>query len=143
MRAQNVVELPQRTVASINPFTGELLRQYEQHSDQDIESKLQLASESFRKYRKLPFAERARMMVRAAEILEKDKETFGRLMTQEMGKTLKSAIQEAEKCAFGCRYYAENAERFLAQEDAKTSATRSFVRYQPIGPVLAVMPWNF
>jgi len=82
-------------------------------------------------------------MLRVAEILDKDKETFGRLMTQEMGKTLKSAIQEAEKCALGCRYYAENAERFLAQEDVKTSATRSFVRYQPIGPVLAVMPWNF
>src|SRR5947208_92547 len=143
MRSQNVVELPQRTVFSINPFTGELLREYEQHSDQVIESKLQLASESFRKYRKVPFAERARMMLRAAEILAKDKETFGRLMTQEMGKTLKSAIQEAEKCAFGCRYYAENAERFLAQEDAKTSATCSSVRYQPIGPVLAVMPWNF
>ena len=65
------------------------------------------------------------------------------MMTQEMGKTLKSAVQEAEKCAFGCRYYAENAERFLADEEAKTNATRSFVRYQPIGPVLAVMPWNF
>ena len=104
MRSPNVVEIPQRTVTSINPFTGELLREYEQHSNQLIESKLQLASESFRKYRKLPFAERARMMVRAAEILEKDKETFGRLMTQEMGKTLKSAIQEAEKCAFGCRF---------------------------------------
>src|SRR6476620_2974435 len=83
------------------------------------------------------------MMVRAAESLEKEKETFGRMMTQEMGKTLKSAVQEAEKCAFGCRYYAENAERFLADEEARTNATRSFVRYQPIGPVLAVMPWNF
>src|SRR5258707_5804035 len=83
------------------------------------------------------------MMVRAAETLEKEKEIVGRMMTQEMGKTFKSAVQEAEKCAFGCRYYAENAERFLADEEAQANATRSFVRYQPIGPVLAVMPWNF
>src|ERR1041385_7510960 len=83
------------------------------------------------------------MMARAAEILEEEKEAFGRMMTEEMGKTFKSAVQEAEKSAFGCRYYAENAERFLADEDAKTNATRSFVRYQPLGPVLAVMPWNF
>src|SRR5260221_13481839 len=83
------------------------------------------------------------MMVRAAEILESDKESFGKLMTQEMGKTLRAAVQEAEKCAFGCRYYAENGERFLADEEAKTSASRSFVRYQPLGPVLAIMPWNF
>src|SRR5207302_6603866 len=68
---------------------------------------------------------------------------FGKLMTQEMGKTLRAAIQEAEKCAFACRYYAENAQRFLADEEAKTAATRSFVRYQPLGPVLAIMPWNF
>ncbi len=72
-------------------------------------------------------------MVRAAEILEREKDSFARTMTLEMGKTLKSAIQEAEKCATGCRYYAENAERFLADEQVKTNATRSFVRYQPIG----------
>src|SRR5262249_16749069 len=76
-------------------------------------------------------------------ILESDKNVFGELMTREMGKTLRSAVQEAEKSAFGCRFYAENAERFLADEEAATSATRSFVRYQPIGPVLAIMPWNF
>src|SRR4029077_7674174 len=143
MSTHKVVELPKQTVTSINPFTGELLCEIEQHSDQLLEQKLQLAAERFREYRNVPFAERARMMVRAAEILESGKESFGKLMTQEMGKTLRAAIQEAEKCAFGCRYYAENAERFLADEEAKTSASRSFVRYQPLGPVLAVMPWNF
>src|SRR5262249_4748710 len=71
------------------------------------------------------------------------KNVFGELMTREMGKTLRSAVQEAEKSAFGCRFYAENAERFLADEEAETSAARSFVRYQPVGPVLAIMPWNF
>src|SRR5215471_20578328 len=143
MSTRNVVKSPQGTVASINPLNGELLREYEQHSDEAVALKLQLAVETFKEYRGGAFAERARMMLRAAEILEKDKETFGRMMTQEMGKTLRSAIQEAEKSAFGCRFYAENAERFLAEEPAKTNATRSFVRYQPIGPVLAVMPWNF
>ncbi|HZD94826.1 MAG TPA: NAD-dependent succinate-semialdehyde dehydrogenase, partial [Candidatus Sulfotelmatobacter sp.] len=79
----------------------------------------------------------------AAQILDDEKQRFGELMTQEMGKPLKAAVQEAEKSAFGCRYYAENAGRFLADEEAKSSATRSFVKYQPIGPVLAIMPWNF
>jgi succinate-semialdehyde dehydrogenase/glutarate-semialdehyde dehydrogenase len=120
-----------------------VLREFEQHSDDAIEQKIALAAATFRDYRKISFAKRAAMMLRAAEILEKEKEAFGRMMTQEMGKTLKSAVQEAEKSALGCRYYAENAERFLADEDAKTNATRSFVRYQPLGPVLAVMPWNF
>jgi succinate-semialdehyde dehydrogenase/glutarate-semialdehyde dehydrogenase len=143
MSTHRVVEMPHRSISSVSPLTGELLREYEQHSDETVENKIALAAATFRDYRKVPFAKRAAMMVRAAEILEQEKETFGRIMTQEMGKTLKAAVQEAEKCAFGCRYYAENAERFLADEDAKTNATRSFVRYQPIGPVLAVMPWNF
>src|SRR6266853_214715 len=143
MSTHKVVELPKRTVASINPFTGELLCEIEQHSDQLVEQKLQLAAERFREYRNVPFAERARMMIRAAEILESGKESFGKLMTQEMGKTLRAAVQEAEKCAFGCRYYAENGERFLADEEVVTNASRSFIRYQPLGPVLAIMPWNF
>src|ERR1043166_5196251 len=143
MSTQKVVGLARRTVASVSPLTGELLREFEQHSDGEVESKIARAAETFREYRKVPFAQRAAWMLRAAEILESEKEKFGRMMTQEMGKTLKSAVQEAEKSASGCRYYAENAERFLADEEAKTNAARSFVRYQPIGPVLAVMPWNF
>jgi succinate-semialdehyde dehydrogenase/glutarate-semialdehyde dehydrogenase len=82
-------------------------------------------------------------MMRAAEILESNKEEFGRIMTREMGKPIKAARVEAEKCAWACRYYAENAEAFLADEMVETNATQSFIRYQPIGPVLAVMPWNF
>jgi succinate-semialdehyde dehydrogenase/glutarate-semialdehyde dehydrogenase len=143
MSTHKVIELPRRTVSSVSPLTGDLLREYEQHSEEAVENKITLAAATFRDYRKVSFARRAAMMVRAAEILENEKETLGRMMTQEMGKTFKSAVQEAEKCAFGCRYYAENAERFLADEEAKTNATRSFVRYQPIGVVLAVMPWNF
>src|SRR6185369_3044858 len=90
-----------------------------------------------------PIAERTRLLQRAAEILDSDKEKFGRIMVTEMGKTLKAAIEEAAKCAWGCRYYAEQAERFLADEVVETSASRSYVIYQPIGPILAIMPWNF
>src|SRR5229473_3531265 len=137
------VEMSKHTLASISPLTGKLLREYEQHSDTVIEEKLQLAQETFWGYRKVSFTQRAQMMTRAGEILDQGKDTFARIMTQEMGKTLRSAVQEAEKCAFGCRFYAENAERFLAREEARANATRSYVLYQPLGPVLAVMPWNF
>src|SRR5438094_1400921 len=130
-------------IASINPATGQVLKTFEPLSDAQIEKKLQLAADTFSKFRKLSFRERARMMARAGEILEVEKETLGRLMTTEMGKTLKSAVAEAAKCAWVCRYYAENAERFLADEIVETPAKKSFIRYQPLGVVLAVMPWNF
>jgi len=143
MSTGNVMQRKRRTLASVNPATGELLREYEQHSDEVVGNKLQLAAKTFREYRKLGFSRRAEMMGRAAEILERRKGEFARMMTQEMGKLLTAATQEVEKCAFGCRFYAENAERFLVDEEAKTNASRSFVRYQPLGTVLAVMPWNF
>jgi len=130
-------------ITSINPATGQVLRTFEPLSDSQIEAKLRLAAETFPKFRKLAFADRARMMTRAADILESEKEALGRLMTSEMGKTFRSAVDEAVKCAWGCRYYAENAERFLADEVVETSAKRSYIRYQPLGVVLAVMPWNF
>jgi succinate-semialdehyde dehydrogenase/glutarate-semialdehyde dehydrogenase len=130
-------------IASVNPATGEVVKTFEALSDAQLEEKVQRAADTFLTYRKVPFAERARCMVKAAEILEADKELLGRVMTLEMGKPLRAAIAEAAKCATACRYYAENAERFLADEIVETSATRSFIRYLPIGPVLAVMPWNF
>jgi succinate-semialdehyde dehydrogenase/glutarate-semialdehyde dehydrogenase len=130
-------------IATINPATGETLKTFEQLSDREIDRKLQIAAEAFSKYRKTSFAERAQMMQRAAEILEQKKETFARMMTTEMGKTFRSAVEEAVKCAWVCRFYAENGEAFLADEVVATPATRSYVRYQPLGPVLAVMPWNY
>ena len=130
-------------IASVNPATGELLRSYQELTDSELAGKIGRAAETFASYRKMPFAQRAVMMNRAAEILESEKENFARLMTLEMGKTYKSAVAEAAKCATACRYYAENAERLLADEVIQTGARRSFVRYLPIGPVLAVMPWNF
>src|SRR3712207_5604141 len=83
------------------------------------------------------------MMLRAAEILEEEAEHFGRLMTSEMGKTLAAATAEAQKCARGCRYYAENTERFMADEEVELEGARAYIRYEPLGPVLAIMPWNF
>ena len=130
-------------IASINPATGETLREFSALSTQQIEQKLQLAADTFRTYRRTSFADRARMMIRTAEILESEKHELGRTMTTEMGKPLTAAIGEAEKCAWVCRYYAENAERHLADQLVETNAKKSYVRFQPLGPVLAVMPWNF
>jgi succinate-semialdehyde dehydrogenase / glutarate-semialdehyde dehydrogenase len=130
-------------IATVNPATGEVARRFEPLSNGQIEEKLQRAAETFPRFRRLSFAERGEMMNRAAQILEAEKEALGRLMTTEMGKTLQSAIAEAVKCASACRYYAENAERFLAPEDIDTGGARTRVVYQPIGAILAVMPWNF
>jgi succinate-semialdehyde dehydrogenase/glutarate-semialdehyde dehydrogenase len=128
---------------SVNPATGEVLKRYDDHGEREVEARLARAAATFRTYRRTSFAERAGWMRRAGDLLEKEKAELGRLMTLEMGKTLKSAVGEAEKCAWVCRFYAENAERFLADEVVATHARRSFVRYLPLGPVLAVMPWNF
>src|ERR1700676_1937146 len=97
-------------IASTNPATGQVLKTFEELSDSAIEAKLSLAAEAFSKHRKTPFAERARMMVKAAEIIEAEKESGGKMMTLEMGKPVRAAIDEAAKCAWVCRYYAENAE---------------------------------
>jgi succinate-semialdehyde dehydrogenase/glutarate-semialdehyde dehydrogenase len=131
------------TIASINPATGQIIRTFTPLTEPELDARIQCAADAYRRYRRTPLAERIRILVRAAEILEAEKEKFGRLMVTEMGKTLKAAVEEAAKCAWGCRYYAEHAERLLADEIVETSATRSFVTYQPIGPVLAIMPWNF
>src|SRR5712672_4264215 len=130
-------------IATINPATGETLQTFEPLSYPQIEQKLQLAVTAFRAERKTAFAERARRMRKAADILERDKDKFAYLMTLEMGKPYKAAVAEAVKCTTACRYYAENTERFLADEVVETGAKKSFIRYQPIGPILAVMPWNF
>jgi succinate-semialdehyde dehydrogenase / glutarate-semialdehyde dehydrogenase len=130
-------------IASINPATGEVLKKFDALSNAEIEQKVRRAAETFPKFRRLTFAQRAAMMSKAAEILESEKNEFGRLMTSEMGKTLRSAVDEAVKCAWACRYYAENAERFLADEVIETSAKKSYVKYQPLGIILVVMPWNF
>ena len=130
-------------IESINPANGELLRRFEALSAEAVERKLVLARETFAAYRRTPLEHRALWMRKMASILEQETDDFARLMTSEMGKPFKAAQQEVAKCAVACRYYAENAARMLADEPARTEASRSFVRPQPLGVVLAVMPWNF
>ena len=130
-------------ISTTNPATGEVLKTFASLTDQQVDAKIQLASETFAKFRALTFAERGRMMLKAAEILEQEKNELAHLMTLEMGKTLRSAVDEAVKCAWACRYYAENAERFLADEVVATTAKKSFIRHQPMGAILVVMPWNY
>jgi succinate-semialdehyde dehydrogenase/glutarate-semialdehyde dehydrogenase len=130
-------------IATINPATGEVIKTFEPLTEAQIEAKLQRATDAFREHRKTSFADRAAKMRRAADILEKEKDECAHLMTLEMGKPLKAAVAEAQKCAVGCRYYADHAEKFLADEVAETTAKKSFVRYLPLGPILAIMPWNF
>src|SRR5271166_1406540 len=130
-------------IATINPATGETLKIFEALSDAQIEEKIARAAELFPRFSRLPFAERATKMLRAAEILEAEKKELATLMTTEMGKTFRSAVDEAVKCAWACRYYAENAEKFLADEVIETTAKKSYVRYQPLGVILVIMPWNY
>src|SRR6267142_3021545 len=131
------------TIASTNPATGETLKTFNPDSDGVIEEKLRKAAAAAKQWRRSTFAERAQRMSRAAVLLEQRKDALARLMTLEMGKLRKAGVAEIEKCATGCRYYVENAERHLAPEPVKTDARRSEKRFQPLGPVLAIMPWNF
>ena len=130
-------------ISTINPATGEEVESFEPLSGEQVEEKLQKATETHREYRKTSFEERAQMLTRAAEILEEEAEDLGHIITEEMGKPFSAAVAEANKCARGCRYYVENAGRFMADEEIEMEGAKVYVRYQPIGPVLAVMPWNF
>jgi succinate-semialdehyde dehydrogenase / glutarate-semialdehyde dehydrogenase len=128
---------------SINPATGDVLATFEPLNEKAIDEKLDQAIATFRSWRTTRFDERSRLVTRAAEILEQDAANLGRMITLEMGKPLQAAVDEVVKCARGCRFYAGNAARFLADEEIKTEASRSYVRYEPVGVVLAIMPWNF
>jgi succinate-semialdehyde dehydrogenase / glutarate-semialdehyde dehydrogenase len=130
-------------IVSINPATGEKLKEFKPHTDVEIEKALRQAVTSFEKYRGEPFPKRAQLMIEVATLLEREKNELGRTITLEMGKLLRDSVAEIEKCARGCRYYAENAERFLEDEVAQTDARRSYLRYEPMGAILAIMPWNF
>jgi len=130
-------------IASINPATGEKLKEFGAFDDAEIEKRLKGATEAFDRHRRTRFFERADSLMAAAALLEQEKEKFALIITQEMGKLPRDSVAEIDKCARGCRFYAENAERFLEDEPAQTDAARSYVRYEPIGPVLAIMPWNF
>jgi len=130
-------------IASIDPRNGRTLKTFAALTDREIDERIERADRAFRAFRRTAFAERAGPMVRAAELLEAEKERLGRMMTEEMGKPLAAAIAEAEKCARACRHYAAHAEEYLRDVPIATEARASYVRARPLGPVLAVMPWNF
>jgi succinate-semialdehyde dehydrogenase/glutarate-semialdehyde dehydrogenase len=133
-------------IATVNPTTGETLKTFEPLSDAEIRDRIARAAAAFASYRRTTFDERAGWMRAAADLLDSEIEQLAQLMTTEMGKTVKAAKAEVAKCASGCRFYAEHAAGFLADEPADAAAikaTRAYARYQPLGPVLAVMPWNF
>lgn len=128
---------------SINPATEELIAEYAPTSDEDVENRVRMADEAQRGWRNTDFAQRAELMLNMADLLRQEQEPAARLATQEMGKPIRQARAEIEKCAWVCEYYAQHAERFLADRPIETDAPDSFVRYEPLGTILCVMPWNF
>ncbi|MGW5211854.1 NADP-dependent succinic semialdehyde dehydrogenase [Streptomyces sp. NPDC004051] len=136
-------------IATVNPANGETLKTYQAMGEEEIERRLQLAEATFRTYRTTSFEERARLVHRAADLLDEDRQDIARVMTTEMGKPVRQARAEAAKCAKAMRWYADHAAELLADEEPDASdvkdsgASRVLVRYRPLGPVLAVMPWNF
>src|SRR5213078_4088083 len=130
-------------IASINPATGEKVKQFAPFNDAEIEKRLKGAENASRKYRRTEFSQRSELLEATAELLLQEKERLAEIITLEMGKLCRASVEEILKCARACRFYAENAERFLEDEPAQTDAARSYVRYEPLGPVLAIMPWNF
>ncbi len=131
------------SMQSINPLNNKVLQEFEIYTDAQIEETLQTADATYYKWRKSSFEERAKLMHKAADILRNNKAKYGQIMTDEMGKTKKEAVSEVEKCALCCDYYADNAAQFLADEPLKIDQGEAYIAYDPIGAVLAIMPWNF
>ena len=128
---------------SINPFTEKLIKEYNEMSATEIDEIIQSADKAFTEWKEVDFKQRAELMKNTAQVLQNRKEDLAKQMTLEMGKPILQSVAEVEKCAWVCEYYSDNAERFLNDEIIDTDASKSFVSYQPLGVVLAVMPWNF
>ncbi len=130
-------------IATINPATGETVQTFDPLTEAEVEGRLQRAAEAFRRHRQTSFADRAGKMRRVADVLHADKETLAATMTLEVGKTLQASREEVAKCAVCCRFYADHAEGFLADRPIPMDGARAYVHFRPLGPVLAIMPWNF
>lgn len=128
---------------SINPYNGEKLYEFKELSDKDLRKKIEAADKAFRAWKKTDFDERAQLMLKVAEELKANKDEYAKIMTQEMGKPISQSVAEVEKCAWVCEYYAKNAEEQLRDEFITTDADKSYVSYEPLGVILAVMPWNY
>src|SRR5262245_5546467 len=131
------------SIQSVNPATGEVLETFDAATLSDLEHILARSHAAFLEWREIPFARRAALMREAARVLRARKAECARSMTLEMGKPIAQSDAEVDKCAWVCEYYAEHAEAFLAEQPRETDAKRSYVRFDPLGPILAVMPWNF
>ncbi|HEV8573696.1 MAG TPA: aldehyde dehydrogenase family protein, partial [Dehalococcoidia bacterium] len=131
------------TIQSINPATEELIATFEEFTDEQLDRTLDRAASAFERWRRVQFAERSRLMSEAARYLREHKPRLAGLITAEMGKPIVEAEAEIEKCAWNCDFYAENAERFLAAQTISSNARQSYVAFEPLGPILAIMPWNF
>lgn len=130
-------------IATINPFNGKTVRTFEPHSPERVSEALDRGVAAYREHRRTPFSERAHHMSKAAALLDAESRELGELMTLEMGKPIGAAVEEARKCATACRYYAQNAERILADQPVEMDGGKAWIAFQPIGVVLAIMPWNF
>lgn len=128
---------------AVNPTTGQLIREYPEHTAGDVCRLLRRAEDAFGQWRRTPIARRAELLTAAAAVLRGRKADLATLMTQEMGKPIVAAEAEVEKCAAVCEFYASNVDRYLAPQQIQSDAQRSYVRYDPLGPILAIMPWNF
>ncbi len=128
---------------SINPANGKLIRSYPEMTIDEVDKVLHLVNDAFNEWKGTTFNERAKLLLNASNVLREQSEELSKLMTEEMGKPIAQSRAEIEKCAWVCEYYAANAEKFLSDELIETDAAKSFVTYQPLGVVLAVMPWNF
>lgn len=130
-------------IQSVNPYTGETLTEHKEFTSEDIDKALNVSTATFKEWRKTSFEERAGLMKKVAEELRTNKRSYAETMTKEMGKPISQSEAEIEKCAWVCEYYAENAEAHLAPEEISTDADKSFISYEPLGTILAVMPWNY
>lgn len=130
-------------IVTINPSTGEVTREFPRLSQSELEARIAQSATAFRSWRRSSLGERAQVLRNAADLLEQQRDRWAQLMTEEMGKPLRAAADEAVKCATACTYYADHGARLLADREVASSASSSFVRFNPIGPVLAIMPWNF
>src|SRR4030042_1210826 len=128
---------------TINPATGDLVKTYDEMTKNEVGAIVEKVNDAFLSWRKTSFAERKKLMLNASKVLRRKKDKYAETMTLEMGKPITQAVAEAEKCAWVCEYYAENAENILAKEVIQTDASESYVQFDPLGVILAVMPWNF
>jgi acyl-CoA reductase-like NAD-dependent aldehyde dehydrogenase len=130
-------------IQTVNPATGKVIETYDNETAEDVSRKVRQARDAFAKWKKTELGERSELMRKLGRVMRKNREEYGRLVTEEMGKPVRQSIAEIEKCAWVCDYYAEHAEAFLRDQIIPTEFRKSFVSFEPLGVVASIMPWNF